>query len=225
MGSLFCVERMKVVAALLVLAFVAQAQAGYFECGVCQSLLHFWSSARVDSSFKQVCDAFPNYVPITYDPKTGNPIPVTDKDAPKDKHHGLPVTHMERCERVTESLLLRLAEEGVVSVKDTTDAQVFAPVTWENPAILEILCTYVYPQMGNGYCKGEYGGSVDQPPACQPRCHHRGHQQALQPGLRPLLGLPQRVQHAQRCRARPGRPRLQELLQGRQEALISMTKY
>ena len=62
---------------------------------------------------------------------------------------------------MTETLLLRLAEEGIVQVKDTTDAQVFAPTTWENPAILEILCTYVYPKVGAGYCKGEFGGNVD----------------------------------------------------------------
>ncbi len=66
-----------------------------------------------------------------------------------------------QCRRVMETLLLRLSEEGIVQVKDSTDAQVYAPTTWENPAILEILCTYVYPKLGSGYCRGEFGGSVD----------------------------------------------------------------
>jgi hypothetical protein len=97
---------------------------------------------------------FPNY-------KTGKLTPIQEGDAPQDKVHGLPVTHMERCQRVMETLLLRLSEEGIVQVKDASDAQVYAPTTWESPAILEILCTYVYPKLGGGYCKGEFGGSVD----------------------------------------------------------------
>jgi hypothetical protein len=142
-------------------ALSSTAQAGYFECGVCQSLLHFWSSARVDSTFEQVCDAFPNYVNMYPNPKTGKIEPAQEADAPHDSVHGLPVTHMERCRRVMETLLLRLSEEGIVQVKDANDAQVYAPTTWENPAILEILCTYVYPKLGQGYCKGQFGGSVD----------------------------------------------------------------
>jgi len=143
------------------LSLVSYSEAGFFECGVCQSLLHFWSNARVDSTFDQVCDAFPNYVNMFPNYKTGQVQPVQEPDAPKDKVHGLPVTHMERCRRVMDTLLLRLSEEGIVQVKDSTDAQVYAPTTWENPAILEILCPYVYPKLGAGYCKGEFGGSVD----------------------------------------------------------------
>lgn len=146
---------------LAVLALSGTAQAGYFECGVCQSLLHFWSNARVDSTFDQVCDAFPNYVNMIPDYKTGKVHPAQEADAPKDKVHGLPVTHMERCRRVMDTLLIRLAEDGIVQVKSGAEAQVFAPTTWESPAILEILCTYVYPKLGSGYCKGEFGGSVD----------------------------------------------------------------
>jgi hypothetical protein len=142
-------------------AAIGQVDAGHFECGACQSLLHYWSNARTESSFESVCDAFPNYVPLYPDPKTGVPTPAEDADAPKDGQHGLPVTHMERCRRVMDTLLLRLAEEGIVQVKDLEDAQVFAPTTWENPAILEILCTYVYPKLGEGYCKGSFGGAVD----------------------------------------------------------------
>jgi len=97
---------------------------------------------------------YPNY-------KTGQVEPLQEKDAPKDKAHGLPVTHMERCRRVMDTLLIRLAADGIVQIKDNKDAQVFAPTTWENPAILEILCTYVYPKLGSGYCKGEFGGAVD----------------------------------------------------------------
>ena len=100
-------------------------------------------------------------MPLYPDPATGKPTPAEDADAPKDGKHGLPVTHMERCRRVMDTLLLRLAEEGIVQVKDLEDAQVFAPTTWENPAILEILCTYVYPKLGEGYCKGSFGGAVD----------------------------------------------------------------
>ena len=136
-------------------------RAGFFECGSCQSLLHFWSNARTESSFESVCDAFPNYVPLYPDPHSGVPTPAEDADAPKDGKHGLPLMPMERCRRVMDTLLLRLAEEGIVQVKDLEDAQVFAPTTWENPAILEILCTYVYPKLGEGYCKGSFGGAVD----------------------------------------------------------------
>jgi hypothetical protein len=148
-------------AIVVVVALRGVAQAGYFECGVCQSLLHFWSNARVESTFDQVCDAFPNYVNMYPNYKTGKVEAVQEKDAPKDKAHGLPVTHMERCRRVMDTMLIRLAEDGIVQVKDSKNAQVFAPTTWENPAILEILCTYVYPKLGSGYCKGEFGGSVD----------------------------------------------------------------
>eukprot|EP00163_Fabomonas_tropica_P028461 TRINITY_DN57_c0_g1_i3.p1 TRINITY_DN57_c0_g1~~TRINITY_DN57_c0_g1_i3.p1 ORF type:complete len:316 (+),score=76.21 TRINITY_DN57_c0_g1_i3:56-1003(+) len=152
--------KLALVIVMAVAVMANTAQAGYFECGVCQSLLHFWSNARVESTFESVCDAFPNYVPMRPDPKLGA-VPITDKDAPHDTKHGLPVSHMERCRRVMDTVLLRLAEEGIVSVKDQDDAQVFAPTTWENPAILEILCTYVYPTLGGGYCKGTMGGSVD----------------------------------------------------------------
>jgi len=127
---------------------------------VCVSRFSTSGVPRVESTFESVCDAFPNYVPMAPDAKKGA-VPITDKDAPKDAKHGLPVSHMERCRRVMDTLLLRLAEEGIVSVKDTSDAVVFAPTTWENPAILEILCTYVYPKVGSGYCKGEFGGAVD----------------------------------------------------------------
>jgi len=156
-------SRMKTFALVAVVIFSLSgvAQAGYFECGVCQSLLHFWSNARTDSTFENVCDAFPNYVNMYPNYKTGKVEPFQENDAPKDKAHGLPVTHMERCRRVMDTLLIRLAEDGIVQVKDSKDAQVFAPTTWENPAILEILCTYVYPKLGSGYCKGEFGGSVD----------------------------------------------------------------
>jgi len=150
-----------VLAALVIALSFSSVSAGYFECGVCQSLLHFWSNARVDSTFDQVCDAFPNYVNMYPNYKTGKVEPLQEADAPKDKAHGLPVTHMERCRRVMDTLLIRLAADGIVQVKDSKDAQVFAPTTWENPAILEILCTYVYPKLGSGYCKGEFGGSVD----------------------------------------------------------------
>jgi len=146
---------------LLIVALSGVAQAGYFECGVCQSLLHFWSNARVESTFDSVCDSFPNYVNMVPDMKTGKLVPFQEGDAPKDKAHGVPVTHMERCRRVMDTLLIRLGEDGIVQVKGRRTAQVFAPVTWENPAILEILCTYVYPKLGQGYCKGEFGGEVD----------------------------------------------------------------
>jgi len=148
-------------AVVFVFALLSVANAGYFECGVCQSLLHFWSNARVESTFDSVCDAFPNYVNMYPDYKDGKVKPLQEKDAPTDKAHGLPVTHMERCRRVMDTMLIRLAEDGIVQVRDNKDAQVYAPVTWENPAILEILCTYVYPKLGSGYCKGEFGGSVD----------------------------------------------------------------
>eukprot|EP00163_Fabomonas_tropica_P028463 TRINITY_DN57_c0_g1_i5.p1 TRINITY_DN57_c0_g1~~TRINITY_DN57_c0_g1_i5.p1 ORF type:complete len:300 (+),score=89.32 TRINITY_DN57_c0_g1_i5:56-955(+) len=152
--------KLALVIVMAVAVMANTAQAGYFECGVCQSLLHFWSNARVESTFESVCDAFPNYVPMKPDAKKGA-VPITDKDAPHDTKHGLPVSHMERCRRTMDTLMLRLAEEGIVAVKDNNDAVVYAPTTWENPAILEILCTYVYPKVGSGYCKGEFGGAVD----------------------------------------------------------------
>lgn len=153
----------KATVVLAMALLVGTAQAGFFECGVCQSLLHFWSNARVESTFESVCDAFPNYVTM-YPNGKGGATPYQEGDAPKDGKRALPVTHGERCRHVMETLLVRLAEEGIVQVKDDQNAQVFAPTTWENPAILEILCTYVYPKIGEGYCRGQYGGNID--PQC-----------------------------------------------------------